>query len=172
MGGRKMRIFNILGTLLAMALASPALATNPRVGDLSPNFSMTLIDGSKVTLADLRGQVVVINFWATWCAPCRTELPTLDAFYTARKRAGLRVFAVATEDSLPFNQLKKLFAVMHMSPVKRISGPYRELGALPTNYVIDRAGRVRYAKVGALELADLKAIVVPLLRESVPVPAS
>lgn len=133
---------------------------------------MTLVDGTKVRLADLRGQVVVINFWATWCVPCRTELPTLDAFYKARKDVGLRVFAVTTEDSLPLFQLKKLFAVMHMSPVRRLSGPYRDLGALPTNYVIDRAGRVRYAKTGAFDLDDLNAVVTPLLREPAPAAAA
>jgi len=132
---------------------------------------MTLVDGSKVTLAELRGQVVVINFWATWCVPCRTELPTLDAFYEARKSAGLRVFAVTTEDSVPLFQMKKLFAVMHISPVRRLRGPYADLGAVPTNFVIDRAGRVRYAKAGAFDLDDLNAVVIPLLREPAPEPA-
>ncbi len=163
--------FRILGALAVMAmmpLAQPAIAKEPKVGEPSPNFEMMLVDGTKVKLVDLRGQVVIINFWATWCVPCRTELPTLDAFYNLRKNAGLRVFAVTTEDSLPLHQLKKLFAVMHMSPVKRMSGPYRDLGALPTNYVIDRAGRVQYAKTGAFDLDDLNAIVIPLLREPVP----
>ena len=166
-----MKRLRILGALLALTLTGPALAKEPKVGQIAPNFEMTLVDGTKVKLADLRGQVVVINFWATWCVPCRTELPTLDAFYHARKDAGLRVFAVTTEDSLPLFQLKKLFAAMRMSPVKRLSGPYHDLGALPTNYVIDRAGRVRYAKAGAFDLDDLNAIVVPLLREPAPEPA-
>lgn len=167
-----MKMFNILAMMAATALAQPALAKDPKVGEPAPKLEMTLVDGSKVKLADLRGQVVIINFWATWCVPCRTELPTLDAFYALRKNSGLRVFAVTTEDSLPLFQLKKLFAAMRMSPIRRLNGPFRDLGALPTNYVIDREGRVRYAKAGAFDIDDLNKIVIPLLNEPEPAPAS
>ena len=68
--------------LIVLALlATPAVAQKSiKVGQLSPNFEVTLIDKSKVTSAELRGQVVVLNFWATWCVPCRTELPLLDTY--------------------------------------------------------------------------------------------
>lgn len=163
-----MRLIGIILLLAMLAQPQSALAKEPKVGDPAPDLQMTLVDGSKVKLSDLRGQVVIINFWATWCVPCRTELPTLDGFYALRKDAGLRVFAVTTEDSLPLYQLKKLFAAMRMSPVRRMSGPYHDLGALPTNYVIDRAGRVRYAKTGAFDLDDLNAVIIPLLNEPAP----
>lgn len=169
-GGIAMKHFGFISCAVALALAGPATAKEPKVGQPAPNFEMTLVDGSKVSLADLRGQVVVINFWATWCVPCRTELPTLDAFYEARKSAGLRVFAVTTEDSLPLYQLKKLFAAMRIPAVKRLRGPYASLGAVPTNFVIDRQGRVRYAKAGAFDLDDLNKEVIPLLREPAPEP--
>ena len=163
-----MRLIGIILLLAMLGQPQSALAKEPKVGEPAPDLQMTLVDGSKVKLSDLRGQVVIINFWATWCVPCRTELPTLDGFYALRKDAGLRVFAVTTEDSLPLYQLKKLFAAMRMSPVRRMSGPYHDLGALPTNYVIDRAGRVRYAKTGAFDLDDLNAVIIPLLNEPAP----
>ena len=160
-------LVKVVGGMLALASVQSA-AKHPVAGDMAPDFKMTMIDGSTVTLADLRGKVVVLNFWATWCVPCRTELPTLDAYYAAQKKAGLRVFAVTTEDSLQPFQLKKLFAVMHIPPVRRIKGPYGDTPAVPTNYVIDRSGRIRYAKAAAFDLDDLNKTLVPLLNEPAP----
>lgn len=153
---------------LLLSLASVALAKKPKVGEMAPDAQLTLVDGRKVSLAELRGQVVVLNFWATWCVPCRTELPTLDRYYQIQEKHGLRVFAITTEDSLPLFQLKKLFAVMHMPAAKRVKGPYDHVSAVPTNYVIDRSGRIRYMKAGAFDLDSLNTILIPLLQEPAP----
>ena len=143
-------------------------ASAPKVGMVAPPFELTLIDGSKVSLEQLRGQVVVLNFWATWCGPCKAELPLLDKYYDMQKSHGLRVFTIATEDSLPLYQLKKLFAVMKIPSAKRIKGNYPVLEGVPTNYVIDRSGHIRYAKASAFDLDDLNREIVPLLNEPVP----
>lgn len=160
---RAARAAIVMGLAAALIGAKP-----PRVGQPAPDFQLTLVDGTKVSLADLRGKVVVLNFWATWCVPCREELPLLDGYYKAQEKVGLRVFAVTTEDSLPLYQLKKLFAVMHIPAVRHIKGPYDTLGAVPTNFVIDRNGVVRYAKANAFTLDDLNTLLVPLLREPAP----
>lgn len=159
-----------MAAALAMAMmpAAALAAAKPVVGEVAPDFELTLIDGSKVSLADLKGQVVVLNFWATWCVPCRAELPTLDTYYAMQQKHGLRVFAITTEGSVPIGQLKKLFAVMHMPSARRIKGPYGPLTGVPTNFVIDRAGRLRYAKAGAFDLAALNALLVPMLKEPAP----
>lgn len=163
-------IRNSLIVAAALLLASPVAARQPKVGEVAPPAELTLVDGRKLSLTELRGQVVVLNFWATWCVPCRTELPTLDAYYELQKGHGLRVFAITTEDSLPLSRLAKLFAAMHMPAAKRVKGPYSDVRAVPTNYVIDRAGRIRYAKAGAFDLQSLNEVLVPLLKE--PAPAS
>jgi len=160
------RLFKALGVGAAALMLVGAKA--PKVGEMAPDFQMTLVDGTKVSMADLRGKVVVLNFWATWCVPCRQELPTLDAYYQAQQKAGLRVFAVTTEDSVPLYELKKLFAVMHIPAVRRIKGPYDTLTGVPTNYIIDRSGHVRYAKAGAFDLDALNATLIPLLKEPAP----
>lgn len=160
-------------TGIALALAganAPALGTTPApvIDAPAPDFELTLVDGSKVSLADLKGQVVVLNFWATWCVPCRTELPTLDTYYALQQKHGLRVFAITTEDSVPIVRLKKLFAAMHIPSARRIKGSYGPLKGVPTNFVIDRAGKLRYARAGAFDLDQLNSLLVPLLREKAP----
>ena len=159
--------------LFAAGIAlGPAVARPPAVGQAAPPFTLTTIDGTKITSDHLRGQVVILNYWATWCAPCRQELPLLDAYYALQQRHGLRVFAAMTEDSRPLSKMKPLFAALHITPVRRMTGPYRDITGLPTNYVIDRAGRVRYARAGAFTLDDLNRVIVPLLNEPAPAPAA
>jgi len=159
----------LLALFMVGAPMAPVGATEPRVGQPAPDFQLTMVDGSHVRLSELRGQVVVLNFWATWCVPCRTELPTLDGYYRIAERHGLKVFAATTEDSLPLFRLRGVFAAMRIGAVRYLHGPYAPInGAVPTNFVIDRAGRVRYASAGAFSLDDLNRILIPLLNEPAP----
>ena len=160
----------ILAVLLSLILAAPtvALAADPKVGQMAPDAQFETVAHEKFDLASLRGQVVVIKFWATWCVPCRQELPLLDSYYRAQKAHGLVVLAATTEDSLPEYQMRKLFAAMAITPLHRLKGPYAPLHAVPTNFVIDRDGVLRYARAGAFTLDELNALLVPLLRETPP----
>jgi cytochrome c biogenesis protein CcmG/thiol:disulfide interchange protein DsbE len=154
---------------LPFALSGAAPARKPKVGEIAPDAELTLMDGTKLHLDEMRGEVVVLNFWATWCVPCRTELPTLDHYYKMQKQHGLRVYAVTTEGSVPLFKLKPLFGVLTIAPARKIKGPYSPIdGGVPTNYIIDRAGKLRYAKAGALTLDSLNEQLVPLLREPTP----
>ena len=158
-------IRTILIALAALTLAAPAAAAPLNVGKPAPDVELTLVDGNKVRLADLKGRVVVLNFWATWCVPCRAELPLLDAYYRKLKDRGLSVYAITVESSAPLYRLKKVFAAMAIPSVRRVKGMPVEMPAVPTNYIIDRAGVVRYAQAGALDLDGLNREIVPLLKE-------
>jgi cytochrome c biogenesis protein CcmG, thiol:disulfide interchange protein DsbE len=163
-----MKSLKIASAFALCALASGAAASGLKVGQPAPNFELRLVNGKRVHLSDLRGQVVVLNYWATWCAPCRTELPLLNGYFVAasERHWPLRIFAVATEDSIPEYQLKHLFSVLSISPADKIrGGPFADVDALPTNYVIDKAGVLRYAKAGAFQLDDLNTILIPLINE-------
>jgi peroxiredoxin len=155
-------------TIVALLLAAPAVAKPPKVGDVAPPFELKLDDGSTVTLDDLRGNVIVLNYWATWCVPCLTELPLLDAVYANNSRFGLSIFAISTADSAPLSKQKKALVNMRLPWVRSIRGPYAVLKGLPTNYVIDRSGHIRVAKAGAFSLDELNELIVPLLNEPKP----
>lgn len=160
------RTFNLL---LAALLTTPVTARTPQVGERAPPVNLVTYDQQRISLTDLKGRVVVLNFWATWCGPCRAEMPLLDAAAEQKKDKGLRVFAVATEDSVPPVYLKKLAAALHFPLVRRLKGKYELIGnALPTNYVIDRAGIVRYARAGAFDAQTINNVLLPSLREPPP----
>jgi thiol-disulfide isomerase/thioredoxin len=161
---RRTALFSTLAFAASSARAEP-LAASARVGGPAPPFQLKLLGGQTVTSEDLRGQVVILNFWAVWCAPCRVELPLLDAY--ARGRPDLRIFAVMADDSVSRDDLRSISRQFALPFVLRMRGRgYGALkGAVPTNYVIDRAGVVRYAKAAALDVDDLQDIVAPLLAE-------
>ena len=141
------------------------LAKQPLVGQPAPDFAVTTFDGKKLSLADFKDQVLVVNFWATWCGPCKKELPLLDRYFAIQQSHGLRVVAVTTEDSAPLKALKPLAATVSFPMARAMRGPYHVMTGVPTYYVIDRRGILRYAKAGAFDLDALNAILVPLLRE-------
>jgi thiol-disulfide isomerase/thioredoxin len=164
------KMASALVLLAACIITSPASAM-PKIGQPAPNFHLKTFDGRDLTLADFRGDVLIVNFWATWCGPCKAELPLLDAYYRAQQKFGLRVVAVTVENDVPKYALKKLSDIVSFPLARGFRGGYGALEGVPTNYVIDRAGVVRYAKAEAFSLDDLNAILVPLLREPAPVVA-
>ena len=158
-----------VGLAVALALGLvPSARADPRVGRPAPPFHVVTLDGRKLALDDFKGRVLVVNFWATWCGPCRRELPLLDGYYRLRHDKGLDVLTVTTEDSVPLSSLKAVAASLQFPMVRSLRGDYRVLDGVPTNYIIDRSGVVRFAKAESLTLERMNELLVPMLNEPAP----
>ena len=156
----------LASALLWAAAPAPVLAARAKVGKPAPDATVTRFDKSQIRLSQLRGKVVVINHWATWCGPCKAEMPMMSAFHRRHKDKGFEIFGVTTEDSVPPRQLQGVAAVLSYPLALKIGGGgYPILGGVPTTYVIDRKGIVRFAASGALEAADFHRLILPLLAE-------
>ncbi len=155
-----------LAPLAALLLLGAAPGKTPTPGFAAPAFTLTTFDKRKVTLAEMKGKVVVINYWATWCAPCKAEMPMMHDYYRLNRARGLEMFGVTTENSLPPGQLKKLAAALSYPLSNRMSRGYGAIdNAVPSTYIIDRKGVVRHAKKGAFTEREFKAALDPLLAE-------
>jgi cytochrome c biogenesis protein CcmG/thiol:disulfide interchange protein DsbE len=162
-----MVVRNMLAAAALLLMAGPAAAMKAEIGEVVTDTTFTTAYGQTLSLGDLRGEVVVLTYWTSDCEPCADQLKTLDYYYRQRRDLGLRVMAISV-DEMSDRELKRAFAGKLIHAVSDIRGPFEPLGALPTTYVIDRRGQVRYAASGALGIEQLNQILMPLIRQPQP----
>jgi peroxiredoxin len=142
-----MRLLVLAALFVAGGVASAAVT--PSAG--APDFTLPSLDGPNLRLQEQRGRVVMINFWATWCGPCRVEMPHLSRLYEKYRGSGFTVLAVNIDEdphkaaSLA-KQLSMRFPVL-LDSDKKVSRLY-DLGTMPSTILVDRDGRVRYVHRG------------------------
>ncbi len=144
-------------------LAAPADVRFP-----VPDVRLTDLQGLPVAFTDYEGQVIFYNAWATWCPPCKEEMPTLQAYYQAHQHEGFVVIAI--EDGQPVDEVaafvKELGLTFPVWPdLKWVATETFRINSLPTSYVIDRKGIVRQLWRGAITRDALEKYVSPLLKE-------
>ena len=154
-------------TWLARAPEGLSDVASPVAGRPAPDFTLQTVAGETVTLSDLRGQVVVLNFWATWCPPCRAEMPALQEVYDARRADGLMVLAIDQNEPADlvasFRDEFKLTFPLLLDPGYAVSDRYR-IGVLPTTFFIDRGGVIRDVVLGGpMNRALIESKVASLL---------
>jgi cytochrome c-type biogenesis protein len=142
-------------------------ASNAATSQPAPDVDLKTTDGNPLKLSDLRGQVVLLNFWATWCVPCRAEIPGLNEMQRDLGGRGFRIVGVSTTDSADIvreyqKEVRQDYTVALGDD--GVASKYA-VGVLPTTFIIDRQGRIRQKVIGEKSRAEFEALVRPLLDE-------
>ena len=134
----------------------------------APDVQFTKLDGSPFRLQELRGRVVVLNFWATWCVPCRSEIPSLSAMQKDMDAQGLSIIGVSYDDTADLIQefQKDIPQSYQIVLGGREVGSQLPASPLPTTYIIDRQGRIRDKLIGERSRAAFESVIKPLLDEA------
>ena len=130
---------------------------DPPVGSLAPDFTLrSLSDGKPVQLSSLRGKTVLVNFWATWCGPCKGEMPGLEKMQNKYGPQGFQILGVAmddTDDDKRIIDFAKKMGVSYtiLKGTTKVGDMYGGIDRLPLSYLVDRSGKIAHEIVGAQE---------------------
>ncbi len=168
---------NIFTLTLLLLFLSPLFAQHAAWADsaqgspkAAPEFTLSDINGKKVSLSDFKGKVILLNFWGTWCGPCTAEMPSLNRLYAALKNDGFVVLAVSIDPSdkpvRSFVSAKGITFPVLMDPDKEAYFDLYAVFALPTSFLIDRKGMIVAKVLGDREWdsPDMKNKIADLLK--------
>lgn len=154
------------------AETSGGLIPSPRQGFLAPEFTLSTLYGESMTLNDFRGQVVVINLWATWCPPCRAEMPALQSAYETYREQGMVLLAVNTTDQDSVAAVEGFVDEFGLTfpilmDVEGIVSRLYQLQALPSTFFVDRQGVIQQVVIGGpMSEVTIETSIQTLLTES------
>ena len=160
LGRRLLRVAVVSGAVLAAACGSDGGSSgSARVGDPAPEYRVSTLDGDSVRLSDFRGGPVLLNFWATWCAPCRHETPFLQSIHERFRDRGLQVVGVSMDSPGSMDDIRAFLDEMDVT--YEILHDARQRGmdrfslmGLPATFVLDEEGRIQFARIGPVSEED------------------
>ncbi|WP_226665383.1 redoxin domain-containing protein [Metabacillus litoralis] len=168
---KKILAISILVFLIGYAIYNTVIPTNAKVGviegNAAPNFELTTLAGDKMNLTDLKGKKVLVNFWATWCPPCRSEMPDMQKIYDEYNGEVIiaAVNLTSSESSVDtvenfVNDLNLTFPIF-LDEKGKVNNEYEVL-SYPTSYFIDEDGIIKTKFVGALSYDQMKKFISDL----------
>jgi peroxiredoxin len=148
-------VLAVIGLLFVFGQRGARKGTLVREGDRAPEFRLSTLDGRSVSLSSLKGKVVMVHFWATWCPPCVEELPTLDRLFRSMAGRDLEVIAVSVDEGGAetvggFLQRNGLSLPVLLNPDRSVANLYGTF-KFPETYLVDRDGVVRRKIIGAAD---------------------
>ncbi len=155
-----MRSLSVL--LLAVMIAASGVAQNK-----APNFKVQAADGSTIELAKLKGKIVVLNYWATWCGPCRMEIPGFIDVYKQYKGKGLEIVGISLDREgwkvvRPYIEKASINYPVVVAD-ETLETAYGQIDAIPTTFVVDKHGNIVDKHVGYMDRASFEKLVKGLL---------
>jgi cytochrome c biogenesis protein CcmG/thiol:disulfide interchange protein DsbE len=156
----------VILTVVACGGGDPPETAGIHEGSVAVDFRLPTLDGTEVSLGDYRGNVVLVNFWATWCPPCRAEIPDIEAAYQARQDEGFVVLGVSVEQTqasvAPFVQAMEMTYPVLLDETGQVYRTYRAPG-LPMSILVDEEGVIRARHVGGMTRAQLDGYLAEVL---------
>lgn len=155
--------FTLLLSLLFQQASAQQSSKNPSDFKDAPNFSLETMDGDTFTLAEQKGKVIVLNIWATWCGPCREEIPDFMEIYKEMKDKGVIIAGVSV-DKKGWSAVRPYAKKMEINyPIMvddgTVSRKYGPIRAVPTTFIINKLGKVEYVAPGRLTKERLQPIL-------------